>query len=82
MDTEVPEHHGPGDYPGGPSGKVVPLQNSTERGHIPEGQAGMDHGLWLFFFFLIYFLIFIYLVAPGLSCVMQVFSCSMWDLVP
>ena len=34
------------------------------------------------FFFLIYFLIFIYLVAPGLSCVMQVFSCSMWDLVP
>ena len=33
-----------------------------------------------FFFF---FLIFIYLVAPGLSCQgISIFSCSIWDLVP
>ena len=45
--------------------------------------------LWFLFFFLSIFILFIYLAAPGLSCIMgDLFfffffsSCSMWDLVP
>ena len=34
---------------------------------------------WFFSFF---FKLLISLASPGLSCIMQTFSCSMWDLAP
>ena len=51
-------------------------------GHIERRGCGFSCLYSFFLFIILVTLLFLYLVAWGLSCSMRTLSCGMWDLVP